>query len=122
MTSTKTQKQKTGSKGEIIAADYLIKQGYQILERNYRHKRNEIDIICSKGNFLIFVEVKTRKNNTFGNPEEHVSQKQIDCIQDAAIHYQNNRNGNFLMTRYDIISIILENNYIKDITHLEDAF
>ncbi|MBD0403921.1 YraN family protein [Flammeovirga sp. EKP202] len=122
MTSTKTQKQQTGTKGEIIATDFLIKKGFQILKRNYRYKRNEIDIICQKDNFLVFVEVKTRKNKSFGNPEEHVSQKQIDCIQDASIQFQNSYQGTAQLVRYDIISIIIDRNVVLEILHLEDAF
>ncbi|WP_044201920.1 YraN family protein [Flammeovirga sp. OC4] len=122
MTSTKTQKQQTGTKGEIIATDFLIKNGYQILKRNYRYKRNEIDIICQKDNFLVFVEVKTRKNKSFGNPEEHVSQKQINCIQDASIQFQNVYQGEAQLVRYDIISIIIDKNVVLEILHLEDAF
>ncbi|NME70475.1 YraN family protein [Flammeovirga aprica] len=122
MTSTKTQKQQTGTQGENIATDFLIQKGYKILERNYRHKRNEIDIICQKGNFLVFVEVKTRKSKSFGNPEEHVSKKQINCIQKASVQYQNEYSGTFLLVRYDIISLIMNKNEVLEILHLEDAF
>ncbi|KXX72384.1 YraN family protein [Flammeovirga sp. SJP92] len=122
MTSTKTQQQQTGTKGEAIASDFLIEKGYKILERNYRYKRNEIDIICQKDNFLVFVEVKTRKSKSFGNPEEHVSQKQINCIQEASIQYQNEYSGTFLLVRYDIISLIMNKNEVLEILHLEDAF
>lgn len=122
MTSTKTDKQVLGKKGEDIAATYLKENGYTILERNYRYKRSEIDIICSKGLFLIFVEVKTRKNNSFGYPEEQITNKQKTAIQKAAIYFQNNTNVKFSLVRYDIISLMIDFDKIQDVKHLEDAF
>lgn len=122
MTSTKTQKQLIGQKGEDLAILFLKKKGYEILEKNYRYKRCEIDIICFKKPFLVFVEVKTRKNKTFGYPEEYVLTNQMQCIQNAAINYMENSILPFSMVRYDIVSLILQQDTVKDILHLEDAF
>jgi putative endonuclease len=108
----------TGKKGEDSAFHYLSKKGYTILEQNYRYKRAEIDLIAQKDNTLVFVEVKTRKNNHFGEGEEFVSTKKIDLYHLTAEHYieENNWQGE---TRFDIIAL---NNSNGEIHHIEDAF
>ncbi len=68
MEPAKNSSQTTGVNGELIAKSYLEKNGYLILERNWRYKKYEIDIIAQKPNLIVFVEVKTRKNDTFGEP------------------------------------------------------
>lgn len=64
---------KIGSKGEEIACKYLQKQGYKILERNYRIRGGEIDIVARENNTLVFVEVKTRYSHDFGLPKESMT-------------------------------------------------
>ena len=64
-----------GREGEDLAAQYLLKNGYQILERNYRYRKAEIDIIALKEETLAIVEVKSRTSSYFGSPESFVSQK-----------------------------------------------
>ena len=74
MTLTKkTAKQRFGGTGENIATQFLTENNYTILKRNYRYSKNEIDIICKKDRFLVFVEVKTRSDTLFGTPEDQVS-------------------------------------------------
>ena len=116
----KTSKQITGSKGEKFACQYLIEQDFDIIEKNYRYKRAEIDIIAKKDNLLIFIEVKTRKNNDFGFPEEFVSERKIELFGIASEEYleQINWKGNI---RFDIIALTIEEESFE-IEHLEDAF
>jgi putative endonuclease len=76
-----------GAWGEDQAAEYLIKRGLTILERNYRTRDGEIDLIASDGNSLIFVEVKTRTNLEFGYPEEAVTKEKLEHIHNAAEDY-----------------------------------
>ncbi len=110
---------KKGDLGEDVAAEILKKTGYEILERNYRYKRSEIDMICLKDNLLVFVEVKALNSNRFGHPEERVNEYKIQKVMEAAedyiyaINWQND-------IRFDILSIDLKNhaNYL----HIEDAF
>lgn len=106
--------------GEKIAADHLAAKGYQIIERNYRHKRAEIDLIVKKDNWLIFVEVKTRSSTYFGFPEEFVDRAKELMIFYAADHYMytNDWHGN---VRYDIVAIV-ETDFEREIVHFEDAF
>ena len=76
-----------GKKGEDLAADFLIKNGYQILERNWRSSHQEIDIIASHEQTLIFIEVKTRNSNKNVMPEESISDSKIRSVTSAALKY-----------------------------------
>ena len=109
-----------GKQGEEIAVNYLIEKGYEILERNWRNRHNEIDIIAKDGKELVIVEVKTRKSNNYGEPDLAVNkQKQRLLIYAAnAYIFRNNLDIN---TRFDIISIVF-NNGEPVIDHIEDAF
>ena len=78
----------TGDKGEEMAAAYLTKNGYNIVERNWRFKHWEVDIIASKGNCMHFFEIKTRSSEMFGHPEESVSKKKMVNLRNAAEEYQ----------------------------------
>lgn len=109
-----------GKKGEKIAEDYFIKNSYTILEKNWRHLKAEIDLIVEKGEFIVFVEVKTRSSIKFGDPESFVSSKQQKMIINAANEYILINNIEH-EARFDIISIVT-NNKLEDIKHIEDAF
>jgi putative endonuclease len=106
----------TGSEGESRAAEYLIGKGYEVVEKNYRYGRAEIDLIIRKKNWLVFVEVKTRNGSDFGFPEEFVDRVKEELILMAAENYiyKINWEGN---VRYDIVAILKE-----EISHFEDAF
>ena len=71
-----------GKQGEEVAVNYLLKNGYEIIERNYQARKAEIDIIARKGDWLIVVEVKTRSSIDFGNPEDFVDKKKIKTPND----------------------------------------
>ncbi|MEM9859000.1 MAG: YraN family protein [Bacteroidota bacterium] len=113
-------KAELGKEGEQRAADYLSKNGYEVLARNWRYKRSEIDLICKKDNLLIFVEVKTRSYVAFGQPEDAVDEKKAAKVVEGAEEYvfQNNWNQDI---RFDIISIVINDDQQK-VLHLEDAF
>jgi len=109
-----------GKKGEEIARQYLEKEGFIILETNWRHEKDEIDIIARDGDELVVVEVKTRRNNFFGEPEEAVSDQKEEFIIRATDAYLI-ENDLDIDTRFDIISIIL-NKKEQKIRHIKDAF
>lgn len=109
-----------GKKGEEIAAGYITGLGYHILERNWHHEKDEIDIIAKDGQFLVIVEVKTRSTSFFGEPEEAVDNRKQQFLVRAAEAYVI-ENDLFDEIRYDIISIIIEGNTEK-IRHIRDAF
>lgn len=109
-----------GQQGEEMAANYLLKKGYEILKRNYRFKKSELDIIAKKDGKLIVVEVKTRNSDYLAGPEITVTKKKQKSIVKAA-NYFIAQNELDLETQFDIISIIL-NDREQTIEHLEDAF
>jgi putative endonuclease len=109
-----------GRQGEEIAAAYLLKQGYVILDVNWRAGRNEIDLIVKDKDFLVIVEVKSRQNDSFTEPEEAVTKEKQQALIRAANAYIFRKNIN-LETRFDIISII-HNKEETRINHLKDAF
>ncbi len=109
-----------GKKGEQLAVDFLLKNNYKIIERNYRFDRAEVDIIAKKDAILAIVEVKTRSTKDFGNPQDFVKPKQIKNLVKAVDEYIN-ENDLDLEVRFDIIAIVKEKNGY-DIEHLENAF
>ncbi|MCL5127106.1 YraN family protein [Algibacter sp. L4_22] len=109
-----------GKKGEQLAVDFLLKNGYDIVERNYRYQKSEIDIIAKKIDVLAVVEVKTRSTSDFGNPEEFVKPKQIQRLVKAVDEYVIS-NSLDVEVRFDIVAIVKEGKGFK-IEHLENAF
>lgn len=80
-------RQQFGDYGEKVAEKILIKKGYKILERKFRSRMGEIDLIARDGETLIFVEVKSRLNNKFGRPEEAVTPWKLSHIQKTAEYF-----------------------------------
>lgn len=109
-----------GKKGEQLAIDFLIKNDYKILEKNYRYLKAEVDIIAQKEQTLAAIEVKTRTSAYFGNPEEFVNPKKIKLLISAIDNYVVERDLD-VEVRFDIIAIIQNKKQTK-IEHLEDAF
>ncbi|WP_196896145.1 YraN family protein [Aureivirga marina] len=109
-----------GKQGEQIAVDFLLKEGYKILERNFYYRKAEVDIIAIKGETICAVEVKTRNSAFFGNPQDFVNTKKIRLQVLAMDYYLNEKEIDFEV-RFDIIAIIL-NKSKMEIEHLEDAF
>ncbi len=106
-------KKTIGDKGENIAENYLKKKGYKIIERNFKTRSLEIDIITEKENFLVFVEVRSKLNNNFGAPEETINFKKSRKLKNNAKKYVNYKKYDGLY-RIDVICIIFENeNKIK---------
>lgn len=110
-----------GKKGEEIAVRYLLDKDYEILETNWRYSRAEVDIICKHNDHLIFVEVKTRSYNYYGEPAEFVTSKKEEFIMSAAAAYMERIKYEWKF-RFDVISIILKNDKLEKIEHFEDAF
>jgi len=109
-----------GRHGEDLAAEYLRAKGYEILHRNWRHSRAEVDIIARIGNDWVFVEVKTRATAYFGYPEESVAKPKQKQLQKAADYYvENHASG--ADVRFDIVAIVTATEP-PEIHHIEDAF
>ncbi|MDG2448550.1 MAG: YraN family protein [Saprospiraceae bacterium] len=110
-----------GRKGEEIACELLLKKSYRILEKNWRYKKAEIDIICEKNGVLIFVEVKTRSTLKFGMPEDFVSSAKRSLMFGAANAYMFAINHTWEI-RFDVISVLMNSKHPPKLTHFEDAF
>ena len=109
-----------GKKGEQLAVDFLLKNNYDIVERNYRFDKAEVDIIAKKDNILAIIEVKTRSTADFGDPQDFVKPKQIQRLVKAVDEYVT-VNDLDVEVRFDIIAIVKEGKGFK-IRHLENAF
>ncbi len=110
-----------GKAGEDRAAEYLIKNGYTIIERNLRIGGSEIDIIATKEDFLVFVEVKSRLSIDFGYPEEFVDERKIKKIVDGAKLFSVRKKYREMLIRFDVIAV---NRGLGEVSieHYENAF
>lgn len=110
-----------GNFGEELAADYLKERGYKIVERNYTCQLGEIDIIAKKGGGLYFVEVKTRRDEYFGNPLESITlNKQRQLVKISKYYLMKNKFSG--QSHYSAIGIIVKPGIEPDIAFIEDAF
>lgn len=109
-----------GKIGEDLAVEFLQKKGYKILERNWRFKKAEVDIISLKKDVLAIIEVKTRSSNYFGNPQDFVNPKKIQLLVEAINQYVTTKDLD-VEVRFDIVAILKNNNKLE-IEHLKDAF
>ena len=109
-----------GQLGEDLAVDFLQKNGYEILDRNWRFQKAEVDIIAQKAGILAVVEVKTRSSLEFGLPQDFVKPKKIQLLVKAINEYVISRDLD-VTVRFDIIAIHYTKTAI-DIEHIEEAF
>ncbi len=109
-----------GKKGEDMAVDFLLKNGYDIIARNYTYQKAEVDIIAQKEDILAVVEVKTRTSADFGDPQQFLKPKQMQRIIKAVDEFVN-VNEMDVEVRFDIIAIVL-NKKETTLEHLENAF
>lgn len=117
-----TQKITTGKEGEKIAAAYLKKNGYEIIEINFRCPIGEIDIVAKEKNDLVFVEVKTRKSIELGYPEQAVGMRKQKKMSQLALWYMQKRKIADTNARFDVVAITLipEKNEVKLIQNAFD--
>ncbi len=112
------QTKKLGARGEQIAINYLQNWGYRILERNYRNRLGEIDIIARQGRDLVFIEVKTRSDNLFGSPFDSVTAAKQRQLSKVALEYLSKHNWLDHPARFDVVGVRLME---KNETILQDA-
>ncbi len=112
-----------GRWGEEQAVAYLKRCGMKIMDRNYRCPRGEIDIIARHRNWLVFAEVKTRRSDRFGSPQEAVGRHKQRQIVRAAQWYLQQHDIGKLQPRFDVLAVLWQSwNAAGDISHIEDAF
>ena len=97
----------TGILGEKLARDFLKKQGYHIKETNYRCPHGEIDIIARHKDFLVFIEVRTKRSLEFGSPEQSITPAKMEKLRTTAAHYQQTHNNLPPLWRIDVVAIEL---------------
>jgi len=120
---SKTNKE-IGEEGEKLAVELLKSKQYEIIKQNYRYSKGEIDIIAKdpRDGFLVFVEVKTRQNLEYGEPEYAITQSKIKQIKKIAELYLYEKNIDEVECRFDVIAILFRQNLPPLINHLENAF
>jgi putative endonuclease len=101
-------RKETGQQGELLAQNYLKKRGYRIIETNYRSPYGEIDIIAKHKNYLVFIEVRTKKSLDFGSPEESITEAKAERLRATAYHYQETHHDLPAQWRIDFLAIEMD--------------
>jgi len=114
-------KQIIGDMGQAAAEKYLCAKNYSIVARNFRSRYGEIDLIAHDGSYVVFVEVKLRKNITYGHPREAVGHTKQRRIYNTACHYIATQNLTDCDFRFDVVEILTEKGMLK-VIHIENAF
>lgn len=99
-----------GKKGEIVAANHLHKNGYKIINKNYRCTLGEIDLIAERDNTIIFIEVKTRRSFNYGFPEESVTARKQDKIRKVASYFLKVHGIFDMDCRFDVVTVFVSKN------------
>jgi len=97
----------TGILGEKLAKDFLKKRGYHVWETNYRCPEGEIDIVAKHKDYLVFVEVRTKRSLEFGSPEESVTQAKMGKLRACASRYRQDHNNLPPLWRIDVVAVEL---------------
>jgi putative endonuclease len=111
----------TGSKGEEMASVYLEQNGFSIIEKNWRFRHWEVDIIASKKDRLHFFEVKTRTSGKYGKPEESISHQKMKNLKNAAEEYQY-RNPQWKYLQFDVLAISIYHGEPVEYFYIEDVY
>lgn len=110
-----------GKEGEEKAVALLVEKGFEIIERNYRYGKGELDIIARDKEFLVFVEVKSRESLEYGKPEEAITKRKMSQIRKITEAYLAEKNITNENIRFDVVAILFLNGEIS-IEHYENAF
>lgn len=111
-----------GEIGESMAATFLQGAGLSIVERNFRCVCGEIDIVAREGRTIVFVEVKCRRNKSFGPPQLSVTPFKQRQISKAALVWLSKRKLHDAPARFDVVAIVLRDHDVPEIEHIRDAF
>jgi len=116
-------KKQVGDKGEKYAEDFLKRKGYNIIQRNYRCKLGEIDIIAEYDNTIVFVEVRTKRTESFGIPQYSITSGKMSRITKTALSYIQEKELFERSCRFDVIAITFpQKSKVPNIEHIENAF
>lgn len=114
-------RQSVGRYGEELALTYLLKKGCSLVEKNYRLRSGEVDIIVLDGDTLVFVEVKTRKTTHFGSPFDAVDYRKQQQISQTALAFIHQQGDEGLAVRFDVLAVFLDSRQPR-IEWLKNAF
>ena len=113
----------TGDQGEKLALGYLKKKGYKLLECNWRKARGELDIVMQDGEFIVFIEVKTRTQDRNAiSPKLQMTKTKITQVRKIAQHYLLEKRIDHLQPRFDFLGVSLTAGQKPEIEHIENAF
>lgn len=115
------QHNETGRTGEALAAVFLAKKGFSILHTNWKHGKNEVDIIASLDSCLHFIEVKTKAGKGLGLPEQRVNTAKIGRMKNVAEYYLTHNPG-WKFIQFDIVSITMEDGQPEEYFFVEDVY
>jgi putative endonuclease len=110
-----------GKAGEQMAAEWLVRHGFQLISRNWKFARYEVDIIASREGVLHFIEVKSRHDDAFGKPEDWVNRKKGRHLLTAGEAFQE-KYPDWKLVQYDILSILLTPDGKRDFFFIEDVY
>lgn len=110
-----------GRRGEDAACELYRRLGYDVIERNYRSGRGEIDVVARRGETLVFCEVKTRRTDEWGVPAEAVAGTKQARLRRLAAAWMAERRPGCVEVRFDVVSVIVRGEQ-TDVTHVPDAF
>lgn len=113
---------RVGNRGEELAAAFLERNGFKIIERNFRCKGGEVDIVAKEGKTLVFVEVKSRKTLAYGVPQLAVTPFKQRQISKAALTWLARNHKHDSPARFDVIAILLSSDYQHQLEHIKNAF
>ena len=109
----KTDKKSAGDYGERKACEYIKKNGYRVIEKNFRTRFGEIDLIATDGDTLCFIEVKARSSADYGTPEEFVTKRKQDRLWRTASIYIDKNSPEIENYRFDVVAVYLDNDSLK---------
>lgn len=116
-----SQNKDIGQRGENLAAEFLERIGYEIIERNWRGRNGEIDIIARDRNCLVFAEVKTRTRMGFGHPFEAITSKKLQTMRQLVSQWCHSKGLSAVHVRLDAVSVLLLGAKVQ-IEHLKQVF
>jgi putative endonuclease len=111
-----------GRTGEDVAVCYLETRGWRVVERNFRRREGEIDIVATRRGVLAFVEVKTRRSRAFGSPSEAVTRRKQARIRSLARAFLAERRPRARVVRFDVVDILWDARGLLRVEHLEGVF
>ena len=115
-------RQALGRGAEAIAAAFLARAGLEIVDRNHRTPRGEVDLVCREAGLLVFVEVRARSSDALGDPAETVDRRKARRVTAAAADWALAHGGLEQSARFDVVSVVVEPGAPPRVTHYRDAF